>query len=107
MSASRSSSEGSDFHNSFDENSDGGCSAASSLAPHLQGRPKRTRPTQIRGKAWVLRGDIFIPVRHNNSLSDCESSDVVEEHVQMIKTHLEAAFGAKFENLFQRMLENI
>ena len=55
---------------SFYENSDGEgsetSSLASSLASHLQGRPKRQRPAQIVGKAWVLHGEITI----NQSLSD-------------------------------------
>jgi hypothetical protein len=86
------------------EKSGGEGSAASSLASDLHWRLKRPRPTQIRGKAWALRGDISI---HINSISDCKGGYVVDEHVQMLKTHLAAALGAKFENLFQKMLENI
>ena len=72
-----------DFH-SCDENSGkksgGEGSAASSLASDLHGRLKRPRPIQIRGKAWVLRGDISISVCHNNSLSDCKGGDVLDKY---------------------------
>ena len=109
MSASRSSSEGSDFHNSFDENSDGGCSAASSLAPHLQGRPKRTRPTQIRGKTWVLRGEI-----NTNMLQYCSDHDTIDTVVneetpvfRSIKSQLHAALGARFEIMFGKLFNSV
>ena len=109
MTASRSSSEGSDFHNSFDENSDGGCSAASSLAPHLQGRPKRTRPTQIRGKTWVLRGEINTNTLQYDSDHDTIDTVVNEETplFRSIKSQLHAALGSKFEIMFGNLFSSV
>ena len=82
---------------SFYENSDGEgsetSSLASSLASHLQGRPKRQRPAQIVGTAWVLRGEITINL--NQLLSDS-----FDAKVQDTKSQLQPALGAKFENLF-------
>ena len=83
---------------SFYENSDGegstNSSLASSLASHLQGRTKRQRPPQIVGKAWVLRGEITI----NQLLGDS-----LDAKIQNTKSQLQAALGANFENLFQKM----
>ena len=109
MSASRSSSEGSDFHNSFDENSDGGCgSAASSLAPH-QGRPKRTRQTQIRGKTWVFRGEINTNMQQYDSDHDNIDTVVNEETplFRSIKSQLHAALGSKFEIMFGNLFSSV
>ena len=87
---------------SFYENSDGEgsetSSLASSLASHLQGRPKRQRPAQIVGKAWVLHGEITI----NQSLSDS-----FDAKVQNTKSQLQATLGAKFETLFQKMCSEV
>ena len=87
---------------SFYENSDGEgsetSSLASSLASHLQGRPKRQRPTQIVGKAWVLDGEITI----NQLLSDS-----FDAKVQNTKSQLQATLGAKFETLFQKMCSEV
>ena len=97
------------FYETSDENQGSEGSAASSLASHLQGSLKRPRTcrTQIRGKAWILRGDITIPVRHNNSLSDHGDSNVEDELVQMTKLHLQTALGAKFEILFQNLSKHV
>ena len=82
---------------SFYENSDGEgsetSSLASSLASHLQGRPKRQHPPQIVGKAWVLRGEITI----NQLLGDS-----LDAKIQNTKSQLQAALGANFENLFKK-----
>ena len=95
------SSEGIESRN-FYENSDGEGSAnsshASSLASHLQGRPKRQRPAQIVGKAWVLHGEITI----NQSLSDS-----FDAKVQNTKSQLQATLGAKFETLFEKMCSEV
>ena len=84
------------------ENSDGEgsetSSLASSLASHLQGRPKRQRSTQIVGKAWVLDGEITI----NQLLSDS-----FDAKVQNTKSQLQATLGAKFETLFQKMCSEV
>jgi hypothetical protein len=86
----------------FYENSDGEgsetSSLVSSLASHLQGRPKRQRPAQIVGKAWVLHGEITI----NQSLSDS-----LDAKVQNTKSQLQATLGAKFENLFEKMCSEV
>ena len=77
---------------SFYENSDGDGSAISSLALG----PKRPHSTQIVGMAWVLRGEITINL--NQLLSDS-----FDAKVQDTKSQLQAALGAKFENLFGKM----
>ena len=78
---------------SYYENSDGEGSAISSLVSE----PKRPRTTtQIIGMAWVLRGEITINL--NQLLSDS-----FDAKVQDTKSQLQAALGAKFENLFGKM----
>ena len=81
-----------DDSRSFYENSDGDGSAISSQASGS----KRPRTTQLIGMAWVLRGEITINL--NQLLSDS-----FDAKVQNTKSQLQAALGAKFENLFGKM----
>ena len=87
-----------DFYENSDDAGSATSSLASSLASHLQGRPKRQRPPQIIGKAWVLRGEITI----NQLLSDS-----IDAKIQNTKSQVQAALGAKFENLFVKMSSSV
>jgi hypothetical protein len=92
------------------ENSDGEGSAASSLASHdfyLQGTPKRLRPTQqMRGKTWVFRGEVTTNMLHNDSDHDTEE-DEETPLFRTIKSQLQAALGAKFENMFGKLFNSV
>ncbi len=88
----------------LDENSDENSDSASSLASHLQGEKRPRRPAQIRAKQWVIYGDIT-PVLRNNSLSDLLDGHAQDEdqHLQDIKSQMEAALGPAFEFLFGKL----
>ena len=96
------SSENDSSHQSGGE-SDREGSAASSNESEMQDTPdtrKRRRNEQIKGKAWILRGEITTTLLHNDSASmdDCNNDE--ETKVQNTKAQTEAALGATFEILF-------
>ncbi len=64
------------------------------------------RNEQIRGKAWILRGEITTDLLHNDSASmDCD--DDQDAKVQNIKSQTEAALGATFEILFGKRHQDV
>ena len=74
-------------------------SAASCDESELPDTPTPRRNEQIRGKAWILRGEITTDLLHNDSASmDCD--DDQDAKVQNTKSQTEAALGATFEIRF-------
>ena len=72
-------------------------SAASSHESELPDTRTPLRNEQIRGKAWILRGEITTDLLHNDSASmDCD--DDQDAKVQNTKSQTEAALGATFAN---------
>jgi hypothetical protein len=80
--------------------------AASSHESELPDTRTPRRNEQIRGKAWILRGEITTTLFHNDSASmDCDADYGAE--VQNVKHETEAALGATFEILFGNKHPNV
>ena len=95
------SSENDSSHQSGGESDCEGSAASSHDSEDSELPDTRTprRNKQIRGKAWILRGEITTDLLHNDSASmDCD--DDQDAKVQNTKSQAEAALGATFEILF-------
>jgi hypothetical protein len=70
-------------------------------------REHQTWPTQqIRGKTWVFRGEVTTNTLHNDSDKYTEK-DQKTPLFRTIKFQLQAALGAKFENMFGNLFNSV
>jgi hypothetical protein len=77
-------------------------STASSHESELPDTRTPRRNKQIKGMAWILRGEITTTLLHNHSASmDCDDDE--EAKIQNTRSQTEAALGATFQILFGEM----
>jgi hypothetical protein len=99
---------------SYSSQSDRGCnlnsesSVASSYGIEAQECRKRPRQTQIQGSSWVVRGQITIKQLHAIPIQiGWRWARRAMLKITKINTRLQNIFGAQFEILFGKLIENV
>jgi hypothetical protein len=71
---------------------------------------KRTCTIQIKGAAWVLRGQITVDDLHalsHSTVAGPEDNIENEDEISKKHSHLQILFGVQFEKLFGKMHGNV